>query len=316
MDIPFVQARWYTRGRKGGVDLIVIHDMEAPESDKTAENVAQNFRTTDRQASTHYCIDNDSIVQCVRDEDTAWAAPGANANGLQLEHAGYASQRISDWTDGYSTAELGLSAQLTYKLCQKFKIPAVYVDAEGLKAGKRGITTHRAVTAAFHKSDHTDPGPNFPMDLYLSLVLGGSIVVPPLAPPQGGSPVSVNAPVVALLTHDSWDGYIEVGADGGTFAFEAPGFGSLGATKLNANIVGGDVTPTGKGYWLVGADGGVYAFGDAEFFGSTGNIHLNQPVVGLRATKTGKGYWLIAKDGGLFSYGDAPFKGTVQYAGG
>lgn len=39
--------------------------------------------------------------------------------------------------------------------------------------------------------------------------------------------------------------------------------------KLNAPIVGGWPTPTGKGYTLVAADGGVFAHGDAEFIGST-----------------------------------------------
>ena len=37
-------------------------------------------------------------------------------------------------------------------------IPAERVDAAGLKAGKRGITTHASVSVAHRKSTHVDPG--------------------------------------------------------------------------------------------------------------------------------------------------------------
>ena len=76
------------------IDLLVIHTMEAPEKPDTAENVAKWFAgSTAPQASAHYCIDADSIVQCVQDRDVAWHAPGANHNGLGFEHAGTAGRK-------------------------------------------------------------------------------------------------------------------------------------------------------------------------------------------------------------------------------
>ncbi len=39
---------------------------------------------------------------------------------------------------------------------------------------------------------------------------------------------------------------------------------------LNAPIVAGAPTNSGKGFWLVAKDGGVFCFGDAEYYGSTG----------------------------------------------
>ena len=42
-----------------------------------------------------------------------------------------------------------------------------FIDAEGLKAGKKGVTTHAEVSKAFKKSNHTDPGLGFPMDRIL-----------------------------------------------------------------------------------------------------------------------------------------------------
>jgi N-acetyl-anhydromuramyl-L-alanine amidase AmpD len=180
----FVQARNYTkaaRSEPADVHWIVLHTMEAPEKGTTAEAVAEYFRTTTVQASAHFCVDNDSIVQCVRLQDIAWAAPGANKYGVQIEQAGYARQSETEWEDPYSQAMLGRSAALAAQHIQPvFKIPTQYIDAEHLKVAQtfidagqpvpdslRGVTTHNDVTLAFRKSTHTDPGPHFPMADYL-----------------------------------------------------------------------------------------------------------------------------------------------------
>lgn len=312
--LPYVRARYFnaTNGRK--IDLIVIHDMEAPETNDRAEVVARWFAgSTSPQASAHYCVDDDSIVQCVLDKDIAWHAPGANSNGIGIEHAGYAAQRTDQWADAYSSAELDLSAKLTRMLCEKYQIPVEYVDVAGLKAGRRGITTHLNVSLAFKKSDHSDPGPNFPMAHYIELVRG----TPPAASPAAQEvKLVVNAPVVTVLAHPAWNGgYIEVGADGGTFAFGAPSYGSLGNVQLSAPIVDADVSPDGAGYVLLGADGAVYAFGDMPFEGGHGPEAENAAFVAIKVTPSGQGYMLIGRDGGVFTYGDAIFKGAVQYSG-
>ena len=178
----FVQARSYTKGpRRGPITVVVIHDMEAPETTKTAENVARYFATT-APASAHYCVDSDSVVQCVREADIAWHAPGANANGVGVELAGYAKQTAAQWADPFSHAMLILAAQLVADICKRNRIPAVYVTAAGLKAGKQGVTLHRDVTAAFHRSTHTDPGPNFPMSAFMGLVVANMHPAAPKPP--------------------------------------------------------------------------------------------------------------------------------------
>lgn len=169
--IAFKQAKNYTKVSKRKVDLIVIHTMEAAEKPTTAEAVAAWFAGKDApKASAHYSLDQDSIVQSVKDKDVAWAAPGANHNGLQLEHAGYAAQTGRQWEDPSSRSMLELSALLTAELCRDHGIPAEYVDAKGLQEGQRGITTHAQVSVAFRKSTHSDPGKNFPMAWYLGRV--------------------------------------------------------------------------------------------------------------------------------------------------
>lgn len=170
--MQFIRARHYTEGpRRGPIELVVIHTMESPEKPDTAEAVARWFAgSTAPMASAHYCIDNNSVVQCVKDSDIAWAAPGGNHNGLQLEHAGRAVQTGSDWNDIYSRTMLARSAKLTAQLCVRHRIPIKWLSVMDLKTGRAGITSHANISAAFHKSSHTDPGPNFPVARYLQLV--------------------------------------------------------------------------------------------------------------------------------------------------
>jgi N-acetyl-anhydromuramyl-L-alanine amidase AmpD len=168
-DYPFIQAAHYTAGRSGTpIRLIVIHDMEAARTSTTAHNVAAWFAGASApQASAHYCVDRASVYQCVKDEDMAWHAPGANAQGIGVEHAGFATDTTAVWN---ADDELKISAQLVARLCKQYGLPVQFVDAAGLLAGDAGITTHVEVSQAWKKSNHTDPGPNFPMNDYLALV--------------------------------------------------------------------------------------------------------------------------------------------------
>lgn len=165
----FIPAKHFKRvGPSRQPTLIVIHDMEAPEGPLTAENVAAWFARGERVASAHLCIDNNSIVQCVWDSDVAYAAPGANHNGLQYELAGYARQTREQWLDPYSMAVLENAARAAAQHGLKYRIPMVRLGVEQVRAGQRGITDHRTISLAFGKSDHMDPGPNFPWDIFLA----------------------------------------------------------------------------------------------------------------------------------------------------
>lgn len=176
--IPFVQAKSFTKaGRNPSTILwIVLHSMEGPEEATRAEHVAKWFsgqlapKFPAPKASAHYAVDSDSIVQMVHDRDVAHHAPGANRNGIGIEHAGKARQTRVEWLDKFSGPMLLLSAELCAALCNRYVIPRQFVDAEQLRAREPGVTTHAEVTKAFGKSTHTDPGPNFPMDWYMDRV--------------------------------------------------------------------------------------------------------------------------------------------------
>jgi len=176
--IPYFEAANWSRSVPAQPKhVIVLHCMEVPESSTSAEWCASYFagkKGPAPQASAHYTVDDDSIICCVPPERIAWHAPGANGNGIGIEHAGYARQSRAQWLDDYSLRMLNLSAELTAWLCRRFEIPMQFVVADHLKRGGRGITTHAEVSKAFGKSTHLDPGPFFPLGDYLRLLIEAS----------------------------------------------------------------------------------------------------------------------------------------------
>lgn len=94
------------------------------------------------------CVDQDSVVYCLPASAVAFAAPGCNHDGYQVEHAGYARQSPEEWGDAASVAMLQLAA------------------------GMSGFVGHDQVSRVYKRSDHTDPGPAFPWSYYMSLVRG------------------------------------------------------------------------------------------------------------------------------------------------
>jgi N-acetyl-anhydromuramyl-L-alanine amidase AmpD len=167
MAYPFVESPHVTRTSGRRIDLIVLHSMENEEKGTSAESCAQWFRNPASKVSAHYCVDADSVVQCVRDQDVAWHAPGANHNGVGIEHAGRARQSRVEWLDAYGAAMLSRSAELAARLCARYRIPVSWLHPPDLLAGKRGITSHHNVTKAFRRGSHRDPGPGFPIELYV-----------------------------------------------------------------------------------------------------------------------------------------------------
>jgi len=169
---PFVKAKFFRNiTDKRQVRLIVIHSMESPETNKTAENVAKFFQTTPNPASAHLCIDNDSIVQCVLDNNIAFAAPGANNDGVHLELAGRANQTREQWMDEFGLLLLEQAAEAAAQYSLKFDIPVKHLtNAELADKNSRGIVGHVQVSQVFKKSTHVDPGPGFPWDFFIERV--------------------------------------------------------------------------------------------------------------------------------------------------
>lgn len=161
-------ARHFTPATGRTVRLLVLHTTENPCAPGVAANVAAWFAGPSApQASAHFIVGPDAIYQGVALEDVAWAAPGANRDGVQIEQVGRASFTAADWAGEAPQAMLERVAQLIAALCRRFELPAVALDAEAMKRGERGVTTHVEVNRAYHKSAHTDCGPAYPIEAVL-----------------------------------------------------------------------------------------------------------------------------------------------------
>lgn len=147
------------------IRLIVIHDAEGA----NAKGVAAYGASGQKNASWHMTVDDNWLIQQLPDNVIAWAAPGANRDGLQLELCGFASWKKLDWFKHQGT--LKRAAWQVARWAVAYDIPARWLTTKQLQDGvTEGITTHVDVNKAFKGSDHTDPGPGFPRGYFLFLV--------------------------------------------------------------------------------------------------------------------------------------------------
>jgi len=134
------------------------------------------------RASAHWCVDPAETVQQVLEEDTAWAAPGANADGIQIEQAGYAAFTTAEWNSNAARSMIDDQlVPLLVGICQRWGIPPVALDTAGVASGAAGITTHVCVSEAYQLSDHWDCGPHYPLQDVVAQV--AALLDPQPAPP-------------------------------------------------------------------------------------------------------------------------------------
>ena len=182
--MKYIESPNKHEGRIKELRLIVWHDMEMPEYTDTAERCANYFHSPKAKVSAHICADPDSVVECVKPQDTAWHAPGANADGYGVELAGRANQERADWLDDNSKATIRQAAVPVVQVMKDHKIPMKWLTDTELADGKtKGHTTHAQVTRVFKKSTHTDPGKGFPQD-FVSGVINGLLHPAPAAAPK------------------------------------------------------------------------------------------------------------------------------------
>lgn len=127
---------------------------------------------------SHNC-DSDSVVQCVLTTDRGNAArTKGNRLGIQYELCGTVQTR-AQWLDAASRATLQNAARQVARDCRKYDIPARRLTVAETRrawtdfpAGPRGIVGHVDCTNAYPEDggDHTDPGAQFPWDVFLDMV--------------------------------------------------------------------------------------------------------------------------------------------------
>jgi N-acetylmuramoyl-L-alanine amidase CwlA len=84
MNHTFIQARNHG-GTQTSVTRIVIHGTVSPCVKGDARNVATDFHTTHRDASAHYVVDPNQIIQCLTVRTIGFhAPPNTGSIGIEL----------------------------------------------------------------------------------------------------------------------------------------------------------------------------------------------------------------------------------------
>lgn len=157
------------------IAYFVVHDAEAPNPTGAAEGVGAYFQSGNG-GSTHYGVDNDSTQRYLPETAICWGAPPLNVTGIHMELAGLARYSRNVWLRTYGPM-LRRAGWLIRSRCAAHGIPTRALSTAELKArgpypakGRGGIVTHRQISAVWHQTTHTDPGPDFPMDVLLAWV--------------------------------------------------------------------------------------------------------------------------------------------------
>jgi N-acetyl-anhydromuramyl-L-alanine amidase AmpD len=168
----FVEANSFRRSDRavGDIRRIVIHTAEIQERRDSAEDVAGFFSNPSTSTSAHACIDNNSVVECVKDKDVAFHALGDNDATLGYELSGFAGQSKAEWDDAYSKQVVERTARYTAGKAHLYGIPARWLTAGQERARESGFVTHAIVSQVFGEGIRSDPGRFFPYDLFMERV--------------------------------------------------------------------------------------------------------------------------------------------------
>lgn len=170
MTYLFIQGNQsHTSGPNGKVTRVVIHATVSPCKIGGARGNAKYFQSSGAGGLAHFVVDPAEIVQCCREDIACWHAP-PNQGSIGVELCDPQTGSAARWGDKNHTAMVKLAARLVADLCNRHDVPKFFVDGAALRAGAHGITTHHEVVQAWHRSDHTDPGPGFPMGQFIALV--------------------------------------------------------------------------------------------------------------------------------------------------
>jgi hypothetical protein len=134
--------------------------------------------------SANLVVDDGRCFKTLLDHVIPWGAPPLNTLGFHIEQAGMAAWTRREWLKHRKTVE-----RAAYKAalrCKWYRIPPVELDVDGLRRDfgqefqgthqpgplNGGVVTHATISAAYHETDHTDPGEGYPMDVFLDYLKG------------------------------------------------------------------------------------------------------------------------------------------------
>lgn len=157
-------ARFNFGGPRDPKDIIgvCIHTTENSVG-TPAENVAQ-YQIDTASGSYHVLADRKGLLVENTDDWVTWSTGNkGNYVLLHLSFVCFASFTRDQWLAEKEMLKFG--ACQVAQWCERYNIPVRFARVSDLP----GITTHDA-TRAWGGTDHTDPGKNFPWDVFLGYV--------------------------------------------------------------------------------------------------------------------------------------------------
>lgn len=160
--------------------LVLIHTNEGPHDptggrvDRSAEDLAAYLDQPGVEASYHALCDDDGITEYLPDDVASWSAFSANHRSLNLCFIGWAHWARSDWLAHDSMLRFGAAHVQAW--CLTHNIPPVKLTPQDMVAQRPGMGGHADWTKAAlimnpqAPDSHTDPGGNFPWDVFLGYV--------------------------------------------------------------------------------------------------------------------------------------------------
>lgn len=143
---------------------IVIHSTEG----ETAEGAASWFANPASAGSAHMVLSDDVCFITLPETLVPWAAPPWNTRGYHVEIAGFAAWTAKEW-EAHEKRIINAAEKVAYR-CHRYQVNPIWLDEFQVHREDHGITSHRIIDEVFHQSTHTDPGPNFPVPMFMEAV--------------------------------------------------------------------------------------------------------------------------------------------------
>lgn len=185
---PLGNGRGGDRERDEPTELIVCHTSEpgSGHEDLLMDDRLAAFlgtpATATNKASYHLSASqNKTMFRYMDDKLRPHGAGGGNDQGLHFCIPGTRFQTPEQWVDPITMDFLISAANACADWVEKYDIPIRKLTVQQVRNHERGFCDHNDVSLAFGLSDHTDPGPNFPWNFFLSTV--NNLVNPPLPKP-------------------------------------------------------------------------------------------------------------------------------------
>lgn len=219
--VKYRAAKYYQRGGNAPPRRIVIHTAQITPKPGAAAAIANYFAKPDpRKVSAHATVDNAELWRSVDDGDIAFHAP-PNTKSLGIELATKAEMSAATWRDPYHRDMVANAADYTRMWCNKFGIPMHWLTVDEARGGGAGICSHLTVARAFGKTNHGDPGPNFPVADFMAMVNPNP--APGARYDTPSRPAVFGRPVMTTTTMEEEVFIYTLAGNGGKFLFTGTG---------------------------------------------------------------------------------------------